>query len=47
MHRLLDAGLKVHPKAGGCHSYLLERPDMLRELLTPDVAGFLKARGAT
>jgi ankyrin repeat protein len=34
MHRLLDAGFKVHPKAGGCHSYLLERPDMLRELLT-------------
>ncbi len=34
MHRLLDAGIKVHPRAGGCHSYLLERPDMLRELLT-------------
>jgi ankyrin repeat protein len=34
MHRLLDAGFKVHPEAGGCHSYLLERPDMLRELLT-------------
>ena len=34
MHRLLDAGFKVHPQAGGCHSYLLERPDMLRELLT-------------
>ena len=33
MHRLLDAGIKVHPQAGGCHSYLLERPDMLRELL--------------
>jgi ankyrin repeat protein len=33
MHRLLDAGFKVHPQAGGCHSYLLERPDMLRELL--------------
>jgi ankyrin repeat protein len=33
MHRLLDAGFKVHPAAGGCHSYLLERPDMLRELL--------------
>ena len=34
MHRLLDAGFKVHPQAGGCHSYVLERPDMLRELLT-------------
>jgi ankyrin repeat protein len=34
MHQLLDAGFKVHPEAGGCHSYLLERPDMLRELLT-------------
>jgi len=34
MHKLLDAGFKVHPQAGGCHSYLLERPDMLRELLT-------------
>jgi ankyrin repeat protein len=33
MHRLLDAGFKVHPQAGGCHSYLLERPDMLRALL--------------
>jgi ankyrin repeat protein len=33
MRRLLDAGVKVHPHAGGCHSYLLERPDMLRELL--------------
>src|SRR6476661_2005736 len=34
MRRLLGAGFKVHPQAGGCHSYLLERPDMLRELLT-------------
>ena len=33
MKRLLDAGFKVHPNAGGCHSYLLEQPDMLRELL--------------
>lgn len=33
MHRLLDAGFKVNPQAGGCHSYLLEQPDMLRELL--------------
>jgi ankyrin repeat protein len=34
LDRLLDAGFKVHPEAGGCHSYLLERPDMLRQLLT-------------
>src|SRR5204863_291451 len=34
MRRLLDAGFKVHPQPGGCHAYLLERPDMLRELLT-------------
>jgi hypothetical protein len=34
MRRLLDAGFGVHPQAGGCHAYLLERPDMLRELLT-------------
>ena len=34
MRRLLDAGIKVHPQAGGCHSYLLEHSDMLRELLT-------------
>ena len=33
MHRLLEAGVRVHPQAGGCHSYLLERPDMLRVLL--------------
>jgi ankyrin repeat protein len=33
MHRLLEAGVRVHPEAGGCHSYLLERPDMLRVLL--------------
>ena len=32
--RLLDAGIKVPPRAGGCQSYLLEHPDMLRELLT-------------
>src|SRR5687768_3130148 len=31
--RLLDAGVKVPPVAGGCQSYLLERPDMLRQLL--------------
>lgn len=33
MRRLLDAGVKVHPQAGGCHSYLLEQPDMLKVLL--------------
>ena len=33
MTRLLDAGVRVHPTAGGCHSYLLEQPDMLRVLL--------------
>ena len=33
MRRLLDAGVKVHPQAGGCHHYLLERPDMLKALL--------------
>jgi ankyrin repeat protein len=33
LHRLLDAGVKVHPQAGGCHSYLLEQPDMLKVLL--------------
>ncbi len=31
--RLLDAGVRVPPVAGGCQSYLLERPDMLRLLL--------------
>jgi ankyrin repeat protein len=31
--RLLDMGVKVHPVAGGCHSYLLEQPDMLRMLI--------------
>jgi ankyrin repeat protein len=31
--RLLDAGIRVPPVAGGCQSYLLERPDMLRLLL--------------
>jgi ankyrin repeat protein len=31
--RLLDAGVRVPPAAGGCQSYLLERPDMLRLLL--------------
>jgi len=32
--RLLDAGIRVPPVAGGCQSYLLERPDMLRLMLT-------------
>ena len=31
--RLLDAGIRVPPVAGGCQSYLLERPDMLCLLL--------------
>jgi len=31
--RLLDMGVKVNPEAGGCHSYLVEQPDMLRMLL--------------
>lgn len=31
--RLLDAGIRVPPVAGGCQSYLLEKPDMLRLLL--------------
>jgi ankyrin repeat protein len=31
--RLLEAGIRVPPVAGGCQSYLLEQPDMLRELL--------------
>jgi len=31
--RLLDMGVKVRPQAGGCHSYLVEQPDMLRMLL--------------
>jgi ankyrin repeat protein len=33
LKRLLDMGVKVHPEAGGCHSYLAEQPDMLRMLL--------------
>lgn len=32
--RLLDAGVRVPRRPGGCRSYLLERPDMLRLLLT-------------
>jgi ankyrin repeat protein len=44
--RLLDAGFRVPPVVDGCHSYLIERPDMLRALLasgmspdTPTSAG--------
>lgn len=33
MNRLLELGIRVPPQAGGCHSYLLEQPDMLRVLL--------------
>src|SRR5207249_1017486 len=31
--RLLDMGVRVPPVAGGCQSYLLENPEMLRLLL--------------
>lgn len=31
--RLLDAGITMPPVAGGCQSYVMERPDMLRTLL--------------
>jgi FOG: Ankyrin repeat len=31
--RLLDAGIRVPTTPGGCRSYLLEQPDMLRQLL--------------
>ena len=51
--RLLEAGIRVPPVAGGCQSYLLEQPDMLRELLdrgglhpdypTPEGTTFLHA----
>ena len=33
MVRLLDAGVRVPPKPGGCRTYLLEDVDMLRQLL--------------
>lgn len=33
MARLLDAGIRMPPVAGGCQSYVMERPDMLRVLL--------------
>jgi ankyrin repeat protein len=42
--RLLDMGVRVPPIAGGCHSYLLENPGMLRLLLangmSPDYASW-------
>jgi ankyrin repeat protein len=34
LRRLLDAGIRCNAPAGGCHSYLLEQPDMLREMLS-------------
>jgi len=33
LSRLLDAGVKVPPTPNGCRDYLLEQPDMLRQLL--------------
>jgi ankyrin repeat protein len=33
LRRLLDAGVKVPPAPSGCHTYLLEHPDMLQQLL--------------
>jgi ankyrin repeat protein len=42
--RLLDMGVRVPPVAGGCQSYLLENPGMLRLLLasgmSPDYANW-------
>jgi ankyrin repeat protein len=34
LQRLLDAGIRCDAPAGGCHSYLLEHPDMLRSMLS-------------
>jgi len=34
LRRLLDAGIRCDASAGGCHSYLLEQPDMLRSMLS-------------
>jgi len=34
LRRLLAAGIRCDAPAGGCHSYLLEQPDMLREMLS-------------
>jgi ankyrin repeat protein len=43
LQRLLDAGFRVPATVDGCHSYLFERPDMLRTLLasgmSPDLPG--------
>lgn len=43
LKRLLDAGFRVPARIDGCHSYLFERPDMLRTLLesgmSPDLPG--------
>jgi ankyrin repeat protein len=33
LRRLLDAGVRVPPTPGGCRTYLLEQPDMLKQLL--------------
>lgn len=33
LRRLLDAGVTVPPAPNGCHTYLLEHPDMLKQLL--------------
>jgi hypothetical protein len=33
LRRLLDAGVKVPPAPKGCHTYMLEHPDMLKQLL--------------
>jgi ankyrin repeat protein len=33
LRRLLEAGVRVPPTPNGCRSYLLEQPDMLRQLL--------------
>jgi ankyrin repeat protein len=43
LQRLLDAGFRVPARVEGCHSYLFERPDMLRTLIasgmSPDLPG--------
>jgi ankyrin repeat protein len=46
--RLLDMGVRVPPIAGGCQSYLLENPEMLRLLLakglSPDYSSWQNLR---
>jgi ankyrin repeat protein len=46
--RLLDMGVRVPPVAGGCQSYLLENPEMLRLLLakglSPDYSSWQNLR---